>query len=115
MRANRFVLVAAGLSMLLWTATPALAGHGHGGGNLFGLGDAEGHGGGHAFGFGRVEKHGGDRHFGNSDNPHGNKHGQLRGLERPNKVAGEHGKWGRNNAGAHHSEHDSSRGDDHDE
>ncbi len=97
MRVNRFALAAAGISMLLWLATPAVAGHGHGGGNAFGLG--------------KAEKHGGGHHFGTSGKPHGNKHGQLRGLGRANEVAGPHGQQGRTNAAAHQSGDDSSHGD----
>lgn len=47
MGANKVALAAAGVSMLLWVATPVLAGHGHGGGNAFGFGDTAKHVGGH--------------------------------------------------------------------
>jgi hypothetical protein len=84
--------------MLLWVAAPALAGHGHGSGNAFGLGNAEKHGVGH--------------HFGTSGKPHSNKHGELRGLGRANDVAGSHGQQGRSNAAAHQSDHGSSHQSD---
>lgn len=115
MKVSKFALAAAGVSMLLWAATPALAGHGHGGGMSFGFGNAEKHGGGNPFGFGKAEKHGGGHHVGNSGNPHGNKHGQLRGLERANEVADSHGQQGRDNAAAHRSEGGSSDGGSHPE
>jgi hypothetical protein len=94
MSMNRLALAAAGISMLLWVATPALAGHGHGSGNAFASGNAEKHGLGH--------------HFGTSGKPHSNKHGALRGLDRANDVAGSHGQQGRTNAAAHQSEDGSS-------
>jgi len=90
---NKLVLAAAGISMVLWMATPALAGHGHGGGNAFGIGNSEKHGGGH--------------HFGTTGKPHSNKHGKDRGLDRANDVAGEHGQQGRANATTHQSDNDS--------
>src|SRR5579864_9558729 len=65
MGANKLVLAAAGISMLLWAATPVLAGHGHGGGN--------------AFGFGDTAKHVGGHHSGTAGKPHSNKHGKDRG------------------------------------
>ena len=61
MGANKLVLAAAGVSMLLWVATPVLAGRGHGGGNVFGFGD--------------TEKHSAGHHFGTTGKPHTNKHG----------------------------------------
>ena len=92
MGANKLALAAAGVSMLLWVATPVLAGHGHGGGNAFGFGDA---------------KHVGGHHFGTAGKPHSNKHGKDRGLDRANDVAGEHGQHGRANATTHQSDNDS--------
>jgi len=59
MGANKLVLAAAWVSMLLWAATPVLAGHGHGGGN--------------AFGFGVTAKHVGGHHSGTAGKPHSNK------------------------------------------
>jgi len=79
--------------MLLWAATPVLAGHGHGGGN--------------AFGFGDTAKHVGGHHSGTTGKPHSNKHGKDRGLDRANDVAGEHGQQGRANATTHQSDNDS--------
>jgi hypothetical protein len=93
MCANKLALAAAGVSMLLWAATPALAGHGHGGGN--------------AFGFGDTAKHVGGSHSGAAGKPHSNKHGKDRGLDRANDVAGEHGQQGRANAATHQSDNDS--------
>ncbi len=92
MRTNRLVLAAAGVSMLLWMASPVLAGHGHGG---------------NSFGFGDTEKHGGGHLFGTTGKPHSNKHGKDRGLDRANDVAGEHGQQGRANATTHKSDNDS--------
>lgn len=112
MKSGKLVAVAAGLSMVLWVATPALAGHGNGRGNAFGFGKSEKHGGGHAFG--KAEKHGGEHKYGDPLNQHGNKHGQYRGLERANEVAGAHGQEGRNDAAAHQSDSGSSHGN-HDE
>jgi hypothetical protein len=97
MSVNRLALGAAGILMLLGMATPALAGHGHGGGN--------------AFGFGKAKKHGAGHHFGASGKAHGNKHGQVRGLERANDVAGAHGQRGRTNAAGRQSENGSSHSD----
>ena len=93
MGASKLVLAAAGVSMLLWVATPVLAGHGHGGGN--------------AFGFGDTAKHSGGHRFGTTGKPHSNKHGKDRGLDRANDVAGEHGRQGRANATTHQSDNDS--------
>jgi hypothetical protein len=93
MGANKLVLAAAWVSMLLWAATPVLAGHGHGGGNAFGLGD--------------TAKHVGGHHSGTAGKPHSNKHGKDRGLDRANDVAGEHGQQGRANATTHQSDNDS--------
>jgi len=93
MGANKLVLAAAGVSMLLWAATPVLAGHGHGGGN--------------AFGFGDTAKHVGGHHSGTAGKPHGNKHGKDRGLDRANDVAGEHVQQGRAKATTHQSDNDS--------
>jgi len=90
MSANKLALAAAGVSMLLWVATPVLAGHNHGGGN--------------AFGFGNTERNGGGHHFGTTGKPHSNKHGKDRGLDRANDVAGEHGQQGRANASTHQSD-----------
>ncbi len=95
MSVNRLALAAAGISMLLGVATPALAGHGHGSGN--------------AFGFGNAEKHGGGHHFGTSGKPHSNKHGELRGLRRADEAAGPHGQQGRTNAAARQSDKGSSQ------
>ncbi len=97
MDVNKLALTAAGVSMLLWVATPVLAGHGHGGGN--------------AFGFGNTEKHGGGHHSGTAGKPHSNKHGETRGLERANDVAGPHGQQGRANATTHQSNTGSSDSD----
>src|SRR5258708_21984274 len=93
MGANKLALAAAGVSMLLWAATPVLAGHGHGGGNTFGFDD--------------TAKHVGGHHSGTSGKPHSNKHGKDRGLDRANAVAGEPGQHGRANTTTHQSDHDS--------
>jgi hypothetical protein len=90
MGANKLVLTAAAVSMLLWMATPVMAGHGHGKGNAFGLADAGKRSGGH--------------HFGTTDKPHSNKHGKDRGLDRADDVAGEHGQQGRANADIHQAD-----------
>jgi hypothetical protein len=128
MRSVKLVAAAVGLSMVLWGATPAFAGHGHGeynafafgkggkhgGGREFGFGKGGKHGGRHEFGFGRADKHGGGHHYGYSGNSHGNKHGEYRGFERANEVAGPHGQRGRDNAAFRHSEGHSYHGN-HDE
>lgn len=93
MKLGKFVVAAVGLSMVLWGATPAFAGHGHGESN--------------ALAYGKSEEHGGGKHFGDSGNTHSNKHGEYRGLERGNEVAGSHGEKGRGNAGVRQSEHGS--------
>jgi hypothetical protein len=100
MKLSKLVVAAAGLSMVVWGATPAFAGHGHGHDN--------------AFAFGKAENHGGGQHFEDSGNSHGNKHGEYRSLERANDVAGTHGQKGRNGAASHQSEGGSSHGN-HDE
>jgi hypothetical protein len=99
MGVNKLGLAAAGISMLLWIATPVLAAHGHGGGNAFSFGSAEKHGG-HHF---KTDKHSDGHHFETTDNPHSNKHGKDRGLDRANDVAGPHGQQGRANAATHQS------------
>lgn len=40
-----------------------------------------------------------------ADNPHSNKGGELRGLDRARQVAGEHGQQGRGKAGKHGHQH----------
>lgn len=97
MNTNRLALGSAAFLTLLLIATPALAGHGHGGG--------------HAFGFGSMEKRGGEHHFGSLEDTHGNKHGELRALDRANDVADLHGQKGRTGAAAHQSDHGHAHGD----
>lgn len=98
MSGNRLALGSATLLAAVLMATPALAGHGHGGG--------------HASGFGNAEKHGEGHPSGSSSwETHGNKHGEVRSLERANDVAGAHGEKGRTGAATHQSEHGHSHGD----
>ena len=112
MSLNRITLAAAALSMLCWISTPAFAQHNHG------------HGHGHK---GKVTKthtkghhHGGSGHGGDLEgteetggNPHSNKGGELRGLNRANDVAGPHGELGRENALSHHGDHGDHGGSHH--
>ena len=93
MSTRNLALVSAGISMLLWVATPAVAGHRHDGGK--------------ALGFGSTVKHGSGHHFGTTGKRQGNKQDKDRGLDRANDVAGEHGQQGRANAVTHQSDKDS--------
>jgi hypothetical protein len=97
---------AAVLSIISWATTPASAGH-----NPF----SQGHGHGTGYFGGSASHHhgnGGGRHHPEaSGNPHSNKGGELRGLDRADQVAGSHGEEGRENAEAHHTGGSSSGSD----
>ena len=99
MHLNRITLAAAILSMMSWVAIPTFAGgpnsfgHGHG----FGSPHRHGHGSGISGGLTGDASHGSRA----PDDPHSNKGGAQRGLDRANDVAGPHGEQGRGNAAEH--------------
>jgi hypothetical protein len=91
---NKITIGAAALSVMSWVSTPVFAGHNP-------MGHSNGHG--HAVGISGVSTagtghHGGTKghghHLDGSDNPHGNKGGAMRGLDRADQVAGSHGRKG---------------------
>jgi len=101
MRSSGITLAAAALSMISWMSTPALAGHnplGHGHGHKAGISGVS---------TGSTGHHGGTKGHGHQlsagENAHGNKGGELKGLDRANQVAGPNGEEGRENASGHHS------------
>ncbi len=94
MRIHKTVWVAALAGAILWSA-PALAGHGKG----LHFGNTKGN-------KAKVSATSSDAESGETgetlNGSHSNKGGELRGLNRANAAAGEHGEAGRTNAASTH-------------
>lgn len=111
----RMLAIAVAAAVFLWTTAPALAGPGGGrpsglghGGPPVGRGQSEAVKGGVKGDKGKApdveadeqqaRKPTGQTDKDAADNPHSNKGGELRGLDRADEVAGEHGDEGRDTA-----------------